>query len=254
MSKTYKIFVDLSHNERIQSFPDRIFQDTDMDMIVGFNPPTNDLTDLAALEEYDMIVLGDPRPVKETELLFTPQEVKTITSYVARGGSLLVTSGARGDYNYKTSSGSLRAFSQLTGITEFHYAVLFHQQSRKYLTKHWNIVIDAFPAHDIFQEMTDSACIVLGKSTYFTLRQSTLPSLPILLSESNTQSHHYATKAKQMVGAVPILTAKEYKLGRVVTVASSSFLSRNPLNGIVAGSNVKFLQGICRWLLSEERD
>jgi hypothetical protein len=243
------IFVDLSHNERIQTFPDRIFQNTNMDMLVSFNSPTDDLTDFP-LEEHNLVVLGHPRPVNETESLFTRQEVKNITSYVARGGNLLLTSGARGDYNFEPSFGSLRAFSHLTGITQFHYAMLFHQQAHKYLTKRWNLVIDVFPDHPIFQEMTPQDSIVLGKSTYFTVRPSHTPT--VLLSDPNTQSHNYATKTKQRVGAVPILTAVEYGQGRVVTVASSSFLTRDPSNGVTVESNTKLLQGICRWLLSEE--
>ncbi|MHA1745863.1 MAG: hypothetical protein ACTSWW_07675 [Promethearchaeota archaeon] len=243
------IFVDLSHNERIQSFPDRIFQNTNMDMLVSFNSPTDDLTDFA-LEEQDLVVLGNPHPINETEPLFTHREVKKITNYVAHGGSLLLTSGARGDYNFEPAFGSLRVFSHLTGITQFHYTVLFHQQAHKYLTKRWNIVIDEFPAHPIFQEMTSQDSIVLGKSTYFTVRPTHSPT--VLLSDTNTQFHNYATKTKQPVGAVPILTAMEYGEGRVVTVASSSFLTRDPLNGVTVKANSKLLQGICRWLFSED--
>jgi len=128
--------------------------------------------------------------------------------------------------------------------------MLFHQQSKKYLTKRWNLVIDKFPDHPIFQEMTSQDSIVLGKSTYFTVHPTHSPT--VLLSDTNTQFHNYATKTKQQVGAVPILTAMEYGEGRVVTVASSSFLTRDPLNGVTVKANSKFLQGICRWLFSED--
>ena len=128
----HKIFVDLSHNERIQTFPDRIFQDTDMEMLVSFNSPTEDLTDIDKLLSHDVVVLGDPHPVNEineTQLLFSPTELATLKTYVDQGGSLLVTSGARGDYNYENSHGSLRVLQSLTGIIRYHYTILFHKHS-----------------------------------------------------------------------------------------------------------------------------
>ena len=250
MPKLYKIFVDLSHNERIQTFPDQIFQDTEMEMLVSFNSPTDDLTDLDDLMSHDLVVVGDPHPINDTESLFSPRELTTIKNYISRGGHLLLTSGARGDYNFENSFGSLRVFYPLTDITQFHYAMLFHKQSGKYLSKRWNLVIDTFPDHPIFQKMTTRDKIVLGKSTYFTLRPT--HSSPVLLSDTNTWYHKYASKTKQSVGAVPLLTAMEYGQGRVVTVASSSFLTRDPLNGVTVEANSKFLQGICSWLLSAD--
>ncbi|UYP47412.1 hypothetical protein NEF87_003697 [Candidatus Lokiarchaeum ossiferum] len=244
----YQILIDLSHNEQLASLPDEIF--VNQDLLFSFTRPTDDLTSLEFLQQYDMIFMGNPKPVSEDRLLFTPDELKTLKQYVAEGGNLFLTSGARGDYNFSHELGSLRVFYNLTGIIQYHYAVLFHTDPQIYRTKKWNIKISQFPSHPIFTNFSTKDYLVFGKSTFFSLGED-LDVVPLILAPEKTQAHFYQNKQKTPIRQESLMVANEFHKGKVISLSSSSLFTRNAHNGYLAGANQKLINGIFDWLLDK---
>ena len=242
---TIKILIDLSHNEQVISFPEQFFNNSDF--FFDFTRPSDDLSEIN-LNQYNLIIIGNPKPQKNTELLFKPSEIKNINDYVKKGGNILITSGARGDYNHAKKLGSLRAFYNFTGISQYHYVILFHMTKIHYIQKKMNLVIKEFPKHPIFTNFTSKDKIIFGKSTYFTISPNKNAEV-LLNSPSNTDAHYYLLDEEKTIGKVPIFVVNEYFKGKVAIIATSEFFSKSKLNGIEAGSNKKFLFGLMSWLL-----
>ena len=245
---TIKILIDLSHNEQLTSFPEHIFKKTDF--LFDFTTPTDDLTE-KNLNQYDLVIIGKPKPQKRTELLFKPSELRNIKDYVKKGGNLLITSGSRGDYNLANNFGSLRVFRKLTGIIQYHHAILFHMTEKQYTQKKTNLVIKEFPKHPIFKKFNSKDKIIFGKSTYFTINPKRDAEV-LLKSPSNTDAHYYLFDEEKIIGDVPVFVVNKYFKGKVAIIASSEFLSKNEINGIDAGSNKKFLFGLLSWFFSQD--
>ena len=244
---TIKILIDLSHNEQLISFPEQVFSNSDF--FFDFARPTDDLSEYN-LSQYNLIIIGNPKPRKGTELLFKPSELKKIKSYVKEGGNLLITSGARGDYNLANDLGSLRVFYKLTGITSYKYALLFHMTKNHYFQKKVNLIIREFPKHPIFNNFNSKDKIIFGKSTYFTLNPKSNANV-LLNSPNNTDAHNYSLDEEKTIDNVPIFVVNEYFKGKVAIIASSEFLSKKELSGIEAGSNKKFLFGLLSWFFDQ---
>ncbi len=245
---TIKILIDLSHNEQIISFPEQVFRNSDF--FFDFTRPSDDLSELN-LNQYNLIIIGNPKPRKTTELLFKPSEIKNIKDYVKKGGNLLITSGARGVYNLANNLGSLRVFHNIAGIIQYHYAILFHMTKKHFSQKKVNLIIKEFPKHPIFKNFSTKDRIIFRKSTYFTI--SPKKDVEILLnSPSNTDAHYYLLDEEKTIDEVPIFVVNEYFEGKVAIIATSEFLSRNELNGIEAGSNKKFLFGLFSWFFGQD--
>ena len=242
-----KILIDLSHNEQLTSFPEHIFKKTDF--LFDFTTPTDDLSEIN-LNQYNLVIIGKPKPQKRTELLFKPSELKKIKDYVKKGGNLLITSGSRGDYNLANNLGSLRVFRKLTGIIQYHYTILFHMTENQYIQKKTNLIIKEFPKHPIFKDFNSKDKIIFGKSTYFTLNPESNANV-LLNSPNNTDAHNYSLDEEKTIGNVPIFVVNEYFKGKVAIIASSEFLNMNKLSGIEAGSNKKFLFGLLSWFFDQ---
>ena len=245
---TIKILIDLSHNEQINSFPEQIFRNSDF--FFDFTRPTDDLSEIN-LNQYNLIILGNPKPRKTSEMLFKTAEIIKLKEYVKKGGNLLITSGARGDYNLGNKLGSLRAFYKITGIIQYHYSILFHMSKKRYFEKKTNLIINKFPKHPIFDGFNNKDKIIFAKSTYFTLVPGSIQNI-ILHSPEETDAHDYLKDEETTVGKVPILVLNEYYKGRVVVVGASEFLKKNESNGFEAGSNRKFIFGLMSWLLKKK--
>lgn len=241
-----QILIDLSHNEQVTTLPDEIF--TNQDLLFSFTKPTDDLGNLEYLQQYDLIFLGNPKPVSENRLLFTLDELKILKQYVAGGGNLLLSSGARGDYNFNHEFGSLRVLYNLTGIIQYHYALLFHTDPHIYQQKKWNIKVSLFPSHPIFRNFSTKDYLVFGKSTFFSLGED-LDVLPLILAPEKSQAHFYQNKQKTPIRQEPLMVANEYYKGKVLSLSSSSLFTRNAHNGYLAGANQKLINGIFDWFL-----
>ena len=244
---TIKILIDLSHNEQIISFPEQVFRNSDF--FFDFTRPSDDLSELN-LNQYNLIIIGNPKPRKSTELLFKPSEIKNIKDYVKKGGNLLITSGARGDYNLANNLGSLRVFHNLAGISQYHYAILFHMTKNHFSQKKINLVIKEFPKHPIFKNFNSKDKIIFGKSTYFTISPKKKAEI-LLNSPKNTDAHYYSLDEEKTIDKVPIFVVNEYFEGKVAIIATSELLSKKKLVGIEAGSNKKFLFGILSWFFGQ---
>jgi len=245
---TIKILIDLSHNEQLTSFPEHIFRKTDF--LFDFTTPTDDLSEIN-LNQYNLVIIGKPKPQKRTELLFKPSELKNIKDYVKKGGNLLITSGSRGDYNLANNLGSLRVFRKLAGIIQYHHTILFHMTENQYAQKKTNLIIKEFPKHPIFKNFNSKDKIIFGKSTYFTI--SPKKNAEILLNTpNNTDAHYYLLDEEKTIDKVPIFVVNEYFKGKVAIIASSELFSKNKLNGIEVGSNKKFLFGLLSWFFGQD--
>ena len=245
---TIKILIDLSHNEQLTSFPEQVFSNSDF--FFDFTRPTDDLSEYN-LNQYNLIIIGNPKPRKSTELLFKPSEIKNIKDYVKKGGNLLITSGARGDYNLANNLGSLRVFHNIAGISQYHYAILFHMTKNHYFQKKVNLIIKEFPKHPIFKDFNSKDKLIFGKSTYFTLKPKS-NAIILLNSPNDTDTHYYALDEEKTIDNVPLFVVNEYFKGKVAIIATSEFLSKNKLSGIEAGSNKKFLFGLLSWFLDQD--
>lgn len=244
---TIKILIDLSHNEQLISFPEQVFSNSDF--FFDFTRPTDDLSEIK-LSHYNLIIIGNPKPRKSTELLFKPSEIKNIKDYLKNGGNLLITSGARGDYNLANNLGSLRVFYKITGISRYNYAILFNMIKKNYYQKKVNLIINKFPKHPIFKDFNSKDKIIFGKSTYFTMSPNKKAKV-LLNSPSNTDAHYYLLDEEKTVNKSPIFVVNEYFEGKVAIIASSEFLSNNRLCGIEAESNTKFLFGLLSWFFDQ---
>ncbi len=242
----HRILIDISHNEQVTSISEKIFPDHDF--LFSFTQPTDDLSDVVFLQQFDIILLGNPKPITENEWLFQPNELQALKKYVADGGNLLLTSGARGDYNFTHEFGSLRVLYNLTGIIQYHYALLFHTDPQIYKIKKSNLVISEFPSHPIFHDFTSEDYLVFGKSTFVSLGED-LGAESLLFAPTNTHAHFYQNKTKTPIRSEPLLVVNEYYRGKVVTLSSSSIFSKNPLNGYKVGANSKLINGIINWML-----
>ena len=245
---TIKILIDLSHNEQIISFPEQVFSNSDF--FFDFTRPSDDLSQFN-LNQYNLIIIGNPKPRKNSELLFKPSELKKIKEFVKNGGNLLITSGARGDYNLAKDLGSLRVFYKLTGISQYHYAILFHMTKDHYFKKKVNLIIKEFPKHPIFKDFNSKDRIIFGKSTYFTIIPKS--DINVLLSSpNNTDVHYYSLDEEKTINKVPIFVVSEYFEGKVAIIAASGFFSKNKMHGIEAASNKKLFFGLLSWFFNQE--
>ncbi|QEE15502.1 ThuA domain-containing protein [Promethearchaeum syntrophicum] len=245
---TIKILIDLSHNEQLISFPEQIFSKSDF--FFDFTRPSDDLSQFN-LNQYSLIIIGNPKPRKNTELLFKPSELKKIKEYVKRGGNLLITSGARGDYNLANNLGSLRVFYKLTGINRFHHAILFHMGKNHYFKKKVNLIITEFPKHPIFNNFCSSDRLIFGKSTYFTINPKSNVNI-LLTSPKSTDIHYYSLDEEKTINKVPIFVVNQYFKGKVAIIATSGFFSKNKMHGIEVASNKKFLFGLLSWFFNQK--
>jgi hypothetical protein len=197
------------------------------------------------------VVLGYPKPDSMNSTLFKREELLSLRKYAKNGGSLLITTGARGDYDLPESLGSLKIFHEMTGIKKYQYSILFNLDKSTYVKSKMNIILRDFPSHPIFGSFTDQDQLIIGKSTYFSLLSDT-DAEPILFSPTKTFARSYLSKKKFIAEKKPLLVVNNYYKGKVAAVAFSNFLSQNQEFGINAGSNKKFLIGLLKWLVNFE--
>ncbi|MHA1585561.1 MAG: hypothetical protein ACTSVU_02930 [Promethearchaeota archaeon] len=244
---TIKVLIDQSHNETIQSIPEKYLND--LDLIFDINNPNDDFCEENCLEKYDLLILGNPRPNNNSEILFKTEELLNIKKFVKNGGSLLITSGSHGDYNFENSFGSLRIFYRLNGIQRYYYSILYHPDKELTYHKKYNLIFNSFPEHPIFSEFEPGEKIVLGKSTFFNIHPEVNVTL-LLHTLPGTMLQDFDTQHKLSASNQPIMVSHKYYKGKIVTIAASNFITNDPESGVSVESNSKLLKGIFNWLLS----
>ncbi len=244
----HKILIDVSHNESISAIPDSL--DTNNEFIFQINRATDDLASLSFLNQFGLIILGNPRPRSNNQPLFSKKELIALKQYVKEGGSLLLSSSAHGDFDMDLSKGSLRVLYRLTGVQKFYNAVLFSMDSKSFTGKKTNLVVRNFPDHAIFADFTPDDKIIFPRSTMFLMH-------PEINVETSMQSphpihfHDFANGKKKKIETCPILIANTFFKGRVVTIGSSGLFSNDEVYGIHSNANQKLIIGCFDWLLHQ---
>lgn len=245
---TWNILMDLSHNEQIQNFPEKMF--SEFDLIFHFNRPTDDLVNIENLNKYDLIILGNPRPRGIGTTLFSKLELISLKKYVFAGGNLFLTSGAFGDFGLHHDQGSLRVLYRLTGIQKFYNAILYSPNPNDYRKKKTNIVVSRFPDHPIFKYLTEKDHLFFYRSTFFLLHPE-IKDITVLYSPKSSYYHDFSQRKKLKAKAQPILTAMNFGQGKVLTLATSEIMKKQPDFGIEQEGNKKLIKGCLEWLLKD---
>ena len=240
---TYKIIVDLSHNEQLEDFPEFSLGEDDYD--VDYIDKNEEL-DFDFLEDFDILFIGNIQHSKNSKSdKFTPDELKSIKKFVGEGGGLLLTSGAGGDNDIKMKEGSIRVLYKLTGVRRYWNGTLLETGSN-FLVKKKNILITELFSHPITKGITE---LVFPNCTFFNLTEEEVEDI-ITTSEKAEFEYHNDDEIDD-VGQVPICVVSEFFRGRSVTVGSSDWLLEDNDFGLDAGDNLKFLDNILKWLSFE---
>ncbi len=241
----YKILIDISHNEQVESFPDAFNED---DFIIEFinkneGPLTYDM-----LEDFDLLILGNIQHSKNNkDDKFTPEELKAIKEFVGKGGSLLVTTGAGGDKDMSIKQGSIRVLYKLTGVKKYWNGVIRYPK-RNSIIDNVNLKIDTIFQHPI----TDGVSrLILGNCTFFSITED---AEDIITTSENASFEYFDLKEIDEIGQVPICVISEFYNGRVVTLGSSSIFFEDDEIGIDIADNHKFLENTIRWLCFDKEE
>ena len=114
---SYKILVDLSHNELVE-FPEFTFSETDY--VIEYIDKNEGPIDFEKIEEADILFLGNIKhTTSDKKDKFSPDELKAIKRFVGEGGGLFLTSGSGGDENIPIKQGSIRVLYRISGVRRF---------------------------------------------------------------------------------------------------------------------------------------
>lgn len=239
---TYKILVDLSHNEKVEEFPEFSLGEDDYD--IDYIDKNDEFTEID-LEDYDILFFGNIKHSKDGKKdKFTPDELRDIKKFVGDGGGLLLTSGVGGDQDITMKQGSIRVLYKLTGVRRFWNGNILESPSN-FLVKKKNLRITDLFSHPITKGVTE---VVLPQCTFFDLAEEDVEDI-IVTSEK--AEFKYSDEKVGDVGTVPIGVVSDFYNGRCVTLGSSDFLLEDSDYGIDAGDNLKFLDQVVKWLAFE---
>ena len=240
---TYKIIVDLSHNEQLEDFPEFSLGEDDYD--VDYIDKNEEL-DFDFLEDFDILFIGNIQHSKNSKSdKFTPDELKSIKKFVGEGGGLLLTSGAGGDNDIKMKEGSIRVLYKLTGVRRYWNGTLLETGSN-FLVKKKNILITELFSHPITKGITE---LVFPNCTFFELAEEEVED--IIVTSEKAEFRYFNDDDIGEVGQVPICVVSEFFGGRCVTLGSSDWMVEDNDFGLDAGDNLKFLENIIKWLSFE---
>lgn len=239
---TYKIIVDLSHNEKIEEFPEFSLVEDAYD--IEYIDTNDDFTEVD-LEEYDLLFFGNIQHSQDGKKdKFTPDQLRDIKKFVGNGGGLLLTSGVGGDQNISMKQGSIRVLYNVTGVRRFWNGTIL-ESSSNFLVKKKNVLITELFLHPITKGITE---IVFPNCTFFDLTEEDIEDI---ITTSEKAGFKYFDEEISEVGTVPIGVVSEFYSGRCVTLGSSDFLLEDSDYGIDAGDNLKFLNNVIKWLTFE---
>ncbi|MFX1393985.1 MAG: hypothetical protein ACFFAH_10460 [Promethearchaeota archaeon] len=240
---TYKIIVDLSHNEQLEDFPEFSLGEDDYD--VDYIDKNEEL-DFDLLEDFDILFIGNIQHSENSKSdKFTPDELKSIKKFVGEGGGLLLTSGAGGDNDIKMKQGSIRVLYKMTGVRRYWNGTLLEIGSN-FLVKKKNILITELFSHPITKGITE---LVFPNCTFFDLTEEEVED--IIVTSEKAEFRYFNDDDIGEVGQVPICVVSEFFSGRCVTLGSSDWMVEDSDFGLDAGDNLKFLENIIKWLSFE---
>ncbi len=240
---TYKILIDLSHNEQLEEFPEFSLgeDDYDVDYVDKNESPIN----FDDLEDFDILFLGDIKHTKNKKSTFTPDELKAIKKFVGEGGGLLLTSGPGGDQDLPMKQGSIRVLYKLTGVRRFWNGHLL-ESSSNFLVKKKNLRITELFSHPTTKGITE---LVFSNCTFFNLTEEEVED--IIVTSEKAEFKYLSDGEISVVGPVPICVVSQFFNGRCVTLGSSEWMIEDSDFGIDAGDNLKFLENVIKWLSFE---
>ncbi|MFX0186947.1 MAG: hypothetical protein ACFE8A_04330 [Candidatus Hodarchaeota archaeon] len=238
-----RVIVDLSHNEKLEDFPEFSLGEDDYD--VDYIDKTDAFIDFD-LEDYDLLFIGNiSHSKKKKSSFFIPDELKQIKRFVGEGGGLLLTSGAGGDQDIPMKQGSIRVLYKVTGVRRFWNGRIL-ESGTNFLVKKKNVLITELFSHPITKGITE---LVFPNCTFFNLTEEEVEDI-IVTSEKAEFQYHNDDDIDE-VGQVPICVVSEFFNGRCVTIGSSDWLIEDSDYGLDAGDNLKFLENIIKWLSFE---
>ena len=240
---SYKIIVDLSHNEQLEEFPEFSLGEDDYD--VDYIDKTDTLS-FDLLEDFDILLIGNIKHTKNSKKdKFTPDQLKDIKKFVGEGGGLLLTSGSGGDQDIPMKEGSIRVLYKLTGVKRFWNGKILEIGSN-FLVNKENLVINELFSHPITKGITE---LVFPDCTFFSLTEEEVEDL--IFTSEKAEFQYFSDSDIDEVGSVPICVVSEFFNGRCATFGSSSWMLEDSDFGIDAGDNLKFLENVIKWLSFE---
>ncbi|TFG26411.1 MAG: hypothetical protein EU532_09830 [Promethearchaeota archaeon] len=240
---SYKIIVDLSHNEQIEEFPEFSLGEDDFDVDYI---DKNEVLTFESLEDFDILFIGNIKHTKSSKKdKFTPEQLKDIKKFVGEGGGLLLTSGAGGDQDIPMKEGSIRVLYKLTGVKKFWNGKIL-ETSSNFLVNKENLLINELFSHPITKGITE---LVFPECTFFSLTEEEVEDL--IVTSEKAEFKYFNDDDVDEVGSVPICVVSEFFNGRCATFGSSEWMIEDSDFGIDAGDNLKFLENIIKWLSFE---
>ncbi len=240
---SYKIIVDLSHNEQLEEFPEFSLGEDDYD--VEYIDKNETLT-FDKLEDFDILFIGNIQHTKTNKKdKFSPEQLKGIKKFIGEGGGLLMTSGTGGDQDIPMKLGSIRVLYKITGVKRFWNGRIM-ESSSNFLVKKGNLVLNELFTHPITKGISE---LVFPECTFFTLTEEEVED--IIVTSEKAEFKYYSDDDTDEVGPVPICVVSEFYNGRCITVGSSDWMIEDNDFGIDAGDNLKFLDNVIKWLSFE---
>ena len=239
----YKIIVDLSHNEKLEEFPEFSLGEDDYD--VDYIDKNETLT-FDQLEDFDILFIGNIQHAKNNKKdKFTPDQLKDIKKFVGDGGGLLMTSGTGGDQDIPMKLGSIRVLYKLTGVKKFWNGRIMESSSH-FLVNKENLLINELFNHPITKGISE---LVFPECTFFSLTEEEVED--IIVTSEKAVFKYYSDDDTDEVGPVPVCVVSKFYNGRCITLGSSDWLIEDSDYGIDAGDNIKFLANVIKWLSFE---
>ncbi len=239
---SYRILVDLSHNEEIEEFPEFSLGEDDYE--VHYIDRNEGPIDFDLLEDFDILFIGNiQHDKKNKDDRITPDELKAIKRFIGESeGGLLLTSGAGGDNDILMKEGSIRVLYKITGVKRFWNGIILETGSN-FLVNKENVLATELFNHPITKKVTE---LVFPNSTFLTLSDEDVDD--IVVTSEKAEFKYLSDEEISSIGTVPICCASTFYSGRCVTIGSSEFLLEDSDYGIDSGDNLKFLKNVVRWL------
>lgn len=241
---SYRIIVDLSHNEQIEEFPEFSLGEDDYD--VDYIDKNEGPITYENLEDFDILFIGNIQHSENGKKdKFTPAELQAIKKFIGDGGGLLLTTGAGGDKDISMKQGSIRVLYKLTGVRRFWNGTIL-ESTGNFLVQKENLQITEIFAHPITKGVTE---LVFPNCTFFTLTDEDVDD--IIVTSEKAEFKYFVDNDIGAIGNVPICVASEFYNGRVITLGSSDIFIEDSEYGIDAGDNLRFIQRVIKWLAFE---
>lgn len=240
---SYKIVIDLSHNEQIEELPESFSEESDYE--IAYIDKNEGPIDFSKLEDADVLFIGNIQYANGGKnVKLTPNELIDIKKFVGEGGGLFLTTGAGGDRDIAMKEGSIRVLYKVTGVKRFWNGIIYETGSN-FLVKKENVLVNELFAHPITKGITE---LIMPNSTFFSLVEDVED---IILTSEKTEFHYYVDDDVNGVGAVPVCAVSDFFEGRSVSVGSSEFLLDDYEFGVECADNLLFLSNILQWLTFE---